>query len=174
MNTKVFTLEQIKQAINISELLPAIEEGFKLYSQGKVVVPPVGHLNFENPPGDTHIKYGYIRHDEYYVIKVASGFYDNPKIGLSSSNGLMLVFSQKTGELPGILLDEGYLTDVRTAVAGAIVAKYLAPKHVRKVGIVGTGIQAHLQLKLLQYVTDCNEVIVYGRRRLSDYSHSEH
>lgn len=167
MTTKIFTLEQIKSVINIPDLIPVIENGFKLYSQGKVVVPPVGHLNFENPPGGVHIKYGYIKDDDYYVIKIASGFYDNPKIGLSSSNGTMLVFSQKTGELLGILLDEGYLTNIRTAVAGAIVAKYLATKHVRKIGIVGTGIQAHLQLELLQYITDCKDAIVYGRNEVT-------
>lgn len=167
MKTNIFTLDQIKSAINIPELINSIEEGFVLYSNGKVVVPPVGHLAFPKTHGDVHIKYGYIDEDEYYVIKVASGFYDNPKIGLPSSNGLMLVFSQQTGELLGILLDEGYLTDIRTAVAGAIAAKYLAPKHVKKIGIVGTGIQAHLQLELLQYVTDCKDVIAYGRHEES-------
>jgi ornithine cyclodeaminase len=163
MKTNIFTLDQIKSAINIPELINSIEEGFILYSNGKVVAPPVGHLEFPKTHGDVHIKYGYIKDDKYFVIKVASGFYDNPKIGLSSSNGLMHVFSQQTGELLGILLDEGYLTDIRTAVAGAIVAKYLAPKAVKKIGIVGTGIQAHLQLEFLQYVTTCKDVIVYGR-----------
>ena len=61
------------------------------YSQGKAIIPPVGELLFNKPPGDVHIKYGYIKDDDYYVIKIASGFYDNPKIGLSSSNGLMLL-----------------------------------------------------------------------------------
>jgi ornithine cyclodeaminase len=163
MKTKIFTLDQIKAAIAIKELIKVIEDGFVLYCKGNVVVPPVGLLAFPKSHGDVHIKYGYIQDDDYYVIKVASGFYNNPQIGLSSSNGLMLIFSQKTGEPLGILLDEGYLTDVRTAVAGAIVAKYLAPKQIRKIGIVGTGIQAHLQLELLHYVTDCKDVIVYGR-----------
>ena len=97
------------------------------------------------------------------MIKIASGFYENVEYGLSSSNGLMLLFKQETGELASILLDEGYLTDVRTAIAGAIAAKYLAPKNVKRIGIVGTGIQARLQLKYLKDVTDCREVLVWGR-----------
>jgi ornithine cyclodeaminase len=75
----------------------------------------------------------------------------------------MLLFKQETGELASILLDEGHLTDVRTAIAGAISAKYLAPKNVRKIGIVGTGIQAYLQLKYLKEATDCQKVLVWGR-----------
>ena len=132
----------------------------------KAVVPPVGELVLQDPPGDVHIKYGYLTDDDYYVIKIASGFYENPKLGLPSSNGLMLVFEQKTGELRSILLDEGHLTDVRTAVAGAIAARYLAPSNVSRIGILGTGIQARLQLQYLQPVTSCRDVIVCGRDQL--------
>jgi ornithine cyclodeaminase len=161
--TEVYTLEQIKTALVFGELVEEIEKGFVLYSEGKTVVPPVGYLGFENPPADVHIKYGYIRGDDFYVVKIASGFYENPKIGLPSSNGLMLVFSQQTGELKAILLDEGYLTDIRTAVAGAVAAKYLAPKIINCIGIVGSGVQARLQLRLLKEVTTCRSVIVWGR-----------
>jgi ornithine cyclodeaminase len=110
-----------------------------------------------------HIKYGYITGDDYYVIKIASGFFENPKLDLPSSNGLMLVFSQKTGTLEALLLDEGHLTDIRTAVAGAITAKYLAPSSIERIGIVGTGVQARLQLEYLAPVTDCRDVLVWGR-----------
>ena len=160
---KIITLNQIKELLKSINIIPAIEEGFVSYSQGNAVIPPVGELLFKDPPGDVHIKYGYIVNDDYYVIKIASGFYENPKINLPSSNGLMLLFSQKTGELLTILLDEGYLTDLRTAAAGAIVAKYLAPRSVNNIGIIGTGTQAKLQLQFLKTVVPCQDVIVFGR-----------
>ena len=118
-----------------------------------------------------HIKYGYLTGDDYYVIKIASGFYENPKLDLPSSNGLMLVFSQKTGALQAVLLDEGHLTDIRTAVAGAIAAKYLAPSKVERIGIAGTGVQARLQLEYLAPVTECRDVLVWGRSedKLAEY-----
>ena len=153
------------------DVLPAIAEGFVAFSEGKAVIPPVGELLFSDPPGDVHIKYGYLSGDAYYVIKVASGFYENPKRGLPSSNGLMLLFSQKTGELLCILQDEGYLTDLRTAAAGALAAKVLAPKHVRRIGILGTGTQARLQLRLLPRAIACRAALVWGRtpERLERY-----
>ena len=77
----------------------------------------------EDPPGDVHIKYGYIKGHDYYVIKIASGFYGNKEFGLPPGNGMMLMFSQKTGEPVAIQYDEAYLTDIRTAVAGTISAK---------------------------------------------------
>jgi ornithine cyclodeaminase len=165
--TNIYTLEQIKSVVETMSFSAQIEQGFIAYSNGQVVVPPVGELIFDDPPGDTHIKYGYIKGDDYYVIKIASGFYQNVKINLPSSSGLMLVFSQKTGVLETILLDEGFLTNIRTAVAGEIVAKYMAPKEVTAIGVFGTGIMARMQVQILQSVTDCKRLIVWGRTEAS-------
>ena len=162
---KIVSLYQIKKSLNFSDLITDLEHGYKMYSDGNVEVPPVGFLHFDDPPGDVHLKYGYIKNDDIYVVKIASGFYNNHELGISSSDGLILVFSQKTGVLQSILLDECYLTDIRTAVGGAVVAKYLAPSKVSKIGIVGTGVQARLQLQMLQYVVDCNQFVIWGRNQ---------
>ncbi len=163
---EVYRLDEIKRVlekVDKRELLEVIEEGFVAYSQGKAVVPPVGELLFEDPPGDVHIKYGYIKGEKYYVIKIASGFYENYKYNLPSNQGMMLLFSQKTGIPEALLLDEGYLTDVRTGIAGAIAAKYLAPKDVSCIGMVGSGIQARFQLLSLDAVIDTKDVIAWSR-----------
>jgi len=161
--TKIISLDQIKKVLQEINPIKEIEEGFVAYSNKKVVVPPVGEMIFEKPPGDVHIKYGYINEDDYFVIKIASGFYENESLGLPSYSGLMLLFNQKTGELISVMLDEGYLTNIRTAAAGAVVAKYLAPKKVKCIGIYGTGVQARLQLEYLKSIIDCKDVIAWGR-----------
>ena len=128
-----------------------------------MVVPPVGFLHFDQPPGDVHIKYGYVTGDDFYVLKMASGFYNNAELGLSVADGLILVFSQQTGHLELILLDECWLTDMRTAAAGAVAAKHLAADSIHHIGIVGTGVQARLQLELLKDVVDCQSCFIWGR-----------
>lgn len=159
----ILELDEIKRLVDIPTLIREIETGFVLYSEGKVTVPPVGFLHFDDPPGDVHIKYGYITGDEYYALKIASGFYANPELGLPASDGLILVFSQKTGGLELILLDKCWLTDMRTAAAGAVAAKHLAARTIGRIGIVGTGVQAKLQLELLHGIVDCNSCFVWGR-----------
>ncbi|MBG6129245.1 ornithine cyclodeaminase [Aquimarina sp. EL_43] len=159
----IINLKDIKESIQSLDVVAAMEEGFIHYSNGKTVVPPVGELLFEDPPGDVHIKYGYIKNDDFYVIKIASGFYNNSKLGIASSQGMMLIFSQKTGQPVAILLDEGYLTDIRTAAAGALAATYFASKKINAIGIIGTGIQAKLQLQFLQKNNPCKTVWVWGR-----------
>ena len=158
----VVSLPEIKKALGAIDPLPLIEEGFVAYSRGRAVVPPVGELVFDDPPGDVHIKYGYIRGGKVYVIKIASGFPGNPRLGLPSGDGLMLVFDQKTGTLLAVLLDEGYLTNVRTAAAGAVVAKYLAPRRVTAVGVLGAGVQGRMQLDMLRRVRSFDRAIVWG------------
>jgi ornithine cyclodeaminase len=161
--TTVLKLEEIKRLIDVPQLIHEIENGFVLYSEDRVVVPPVGFLHFEQPPGDVHIKYGYVTGDDFYVLKMASGFYKNPELGLPVSDGLLLVFSQQTGELKLILLDECWLTDMRTAAAGAVAAKHLAAESIHNIGIVGTGVQARMQLEMLREVIDCRSCFVWGR-----------
>ena len=158
---KIINLDQIKEILQQLDPLEAIEQGFVQYSQGKACIPPVAELLM--PAGEAHIKYGYINGDEFYTVKIASGFYQNSEYGLPSSNGVMLLFSQKTGELVCVLLDEGHLTDIRTAIAGAIAAKWLAPKQVHAIGVVGTGIQARLQPLHLKQITPCRQLMVWGR-----------
>ena len=159
----VLELDEIKRLLDTTQLIEEIETGFVLYSEGKVNVPPVGFLHFDDPPGDVHIKYGFVSGDDYYVLKMASGFYNNSELDLPVADGVILVFSQKTGELKLILLDKCWLTDMRTAAAGAVAAKHLAPKTIHDIGIVGTGVQARMQLEMLRTVVDCQSCFIWGR-----------
>src|ERR1700729_4519737 len=156
--TTVYSRRQIEKVIEPKEVIAAMERAFSAYSKGEAVIPPVGALEFEDPPGDCHIKYGYLKHGATFTVKIATGFWKNPERGLASSNGVVLVFSSQTGELLTIFQDEGYLTDMRTAAAGAVAAKYLAPQEIGAIGIIGAGIQAKLQLEYLREVTSCRHV----------------
>ena len=154
---------QIEQRLRGLDLVRLMEEAFAAFSRGETVIPQPGELLFEDPPGEVHIKYGYLKSGDTYVIKIASGFWNNPALGLSSSDGLLLVFRKDTGELAAVLNDRGRLTDLRTAAAGAVAAKYLAPQQPGTIGVLGTGIQAELQVQLLQTVRPCRSILFWGR-----------
>jgi ornithine cyclodeaminase len=170
---RLFSPEDIRKRLETVDPIACVEEAFRAFSRGEAIVPPPGELIFENPPGDVHIKYGYIGGGEFYVVKIASGFYENPRHGLPSSNGVMLAFNRQTGALAAILDDRGHLTDIRTAAAGAVAAKYLAPADVETIGIIGTGTQAELQVKFLQSVRPCKNILVWGRRSEAAESYAE-
>jgi ornithine cyclodeaminase len=159
----VVSAEDCERALVIPELIEEIAQGFIDYTAGRVVVPPVGYLGFTEPAGDVHLKYGYVKGGDVFVIKVAAGFPQNSERGLPTGDGCMLVFDSHTGFLLAVLLDRSRLTDIRTAVAGAVAARALAPKNISRIGIIGTGVQARLQPLMLKHVTTCREIALYGR-----------
>ena len=134
MPAKVFSLAEILSIFSSSsaynKLIDEIQRGFINYSNKVVYVAPVIHLgstdkNGDIPQmigsGDVCLKSGYIVKDKYYVIKIAGGGFKNPENGRNFPNsGTMLVFSQLTGALNGILMDNGILTELRTATASAL------------------------------------------------------
>ncbi len=161
--TKIVSLEEILKALPDIDVVAEIERGFVALSEGKVEVPPVGELLFPDESGELHIKYGAVRGDDVFVVKLATGFFNNPKLGLRPFSGCMLVLSAKTGQVLSILLEEGELTNHRTAAAGAVVARHLAPPRLEIIGICGAGVQARLQADYLRRVTGCRDLVLWAR-----------
>ena len=155
--------KQIEPLIRKIDISDAMREAFIEYSKGNAVIPPVGELIMDQPRGEVHIKYGYIKGGDHYVIKVASGFPDNEKDDIKAGQGMMLLFSIKTGEPEAILIDDANLTDIRTGVAGAIASHALSNQGVESVAIVGTGVQARYQAKYISELMKVKKIIIWGR-----------
>ena len=162
--TLILNSTEIKDCVKFNaELIPVIEDAFKSLSLGKTVMPPILRLDIEKYHGESDVKAAYIEGLDSFAVKVASGFFNNPKLGLPSSNGLMILLDSQTGVIKSVLLDKGYLTDVRTAIAGAIAAKYLSNPESSTVAIIGAGIQARMQLEALTLVRDIKKINVWSR-----------
>ena len=162
--TLILNSMEIKECVQFNaELIPIIEDAFKSLSLGKTVMPPILRVDIEKYHGESDVKAAYIEGLDSFAVKVASGFFNNPKLGLPSSNGLMILLDSETGVIKSVLLDKGYLTDVRTAIAGAIASKYLSNPESSTVAIIGTGIQARMQLEALSLVRDIKNVNVWSR-----------
>ena len=158
--------KDITQHVDLNkDLIPIIEEAFISLSKGKTVMPPIMRIDIEKFHGESDVKAAYIEGLDSFAIKIASGFFDNPKLGLPSSNGLMVLLDSETGVIKSVLLDEGYLTDTRTAIAGAIASKYLSNQDANTVGIIGAGIQARLQLQATLLVRKINKINVWAREK---------
>ena len=162
--TLVLNSSEIKKCVQLNrQLIPIIEDAFKSLALGKTKMPPILRLDIEKYHGESDVKAAYIDGLDSYAIKVASGFFNNPNLGLPSSNGLMILLDSKTGILKSVLLDKGYLTDVRTAIAGAIAAKHLSNPESSNVGIIGAGIQAKMQLEALLLVRNIKTAYIWSR-----------
>lgn len=161
MAVRVLNEAQIRKAVTIEEAITAVEKAFIAYSTKQASLPSVIQLDVPDTKGEVHVKAGYIFGEREYVVKIASGFWENRKKDLPVSGGLMLAFSSETGFPVAILLDNGYLTELRTAAAGAVAAKYMAPNAVEQVAVIGAGAQGRYQIEALTRVCSFDRLMVY-------------
>jgi ectoine utilization protein EutC len=160
----ILTEAELRRCVALDiETVDAIEQAFSALGSGRVVMPPVLHMAIAEANGEVDVKTAYVPGLESFALKVSPGFFDNPKQGLPSLSGLMMLLSARTGRLEALLLDNGYLTDVRTAAAGAVAARHLAPENARIAGIIGAGVQARLQLEALCLVRPVERAYVWSR-----------
>lgn len=155
---------EIKKLFSLEETVTAVEKSFAAFNSGQALLPGVINLDIPQNQGEIHVKAAYISGEDHYVIKIASGFYLNVNLGLPVGDGLILVFSAKTGVLEALFFDRGYITEMRTAAAGAVAAKYLSRSKLRRVAMIGSGTQARFQLKALATVRQFEEVVVWSRQ----------
>lgn len=161
---KILTEAELRRCVALdADAVACVENCFRTLATEAVAMPPILRLDIPENNGEVDVKTAYLPGVESFAIKISPGFFDNPKIGLPSVNGLMVLLSAKTGLVEALLLDNGYLTDVRTAAAGAVAAKWLARADARTAGIIGAGVQARLQLQALKLVRPIDEAFVWAR-----------
>lgn len=170
MKIKILTETELRQCITITpEVINAIEKGFSSLSQEHVTMPPIMRIDFPDVNGEVDVKSAAVNGLDSFAIKVSSGFFDNHKLGLSSLSGMMTLFSAKTGVPQAVLLDNGYLTDIRTGAAGAVAARHLSRENVETVGVIGAGSQARYQIMALKQVRDFKRLLVYSLEGMDAY-----
>lgn len=145
------------------DAIACVESAFAALSTKAVAMPPILRLDIPEHRGEVDVKTAYVPGVEGFAIKISPGFFDNPKLGLPSVNGMMVLLSSRTGLVEALLLDNGYLTDVRTAAAGAVAAKHLAQPDAAVAAIFGAGVQARLQLEALALVRPIRQARIWAR-----------
>ena len=160
----ILTENELRQAVTLDiEAVSLMGKAFEQLSAGTVSMPPILRMDMDDKHGEVDVKTAYVPGLDGFAIKISPGFFDNPKKGLSSTSGLMSVHDSETGFVRAILLDNGYLTDVRTAAAGAVAAQALARENATRAGVIGTGVQARLQMQALCMVRSIETILVWGR-----------
>ena len=152
----------LRAAVTPERAVAVMREAFRADGEGRTRVPAVINLDIPSARGEFHVKTAYIEGVPHIAVKVASGFFDNPAKGLPSGSGLMTLFDAATGLPTALLLDNGFLTDIRTAAAGALAADLLARQFIQTVGLLGSGVQARQQVRCLATVRRFQRVVAWS------------
>lgn len=162
----IISEEELRQKITLGrEMVDLIEGAFQQLAAGKVIQPPILSMALPEVNGEVDVKTAYIPGLDGFAIKISPGFFNNPSLGLPSLNGLVVYFAADTGLVKAVIMDNGYLTDVRTAAAGAVAARHLAPSTVITAGVIGTGVQARLQAQAAFLERPFENLLIHGRTR---------
>jgi ectoine utilization protein EutC len=163
MTITILTEAEIRSCVGLNEeAISAVANGFTSLAAGEVTLPPIVRIDVPEHEGEVDIKTAYVRGLDSFAIKIAAGFFQNYRLGLPTGSGMMVLVSARTGRPEAVLLDNGYLTDVRTGAAGALAARYLARKRVETAGVIGSGMQARYQIRALKQVRGFQQLMVYG------------
>lgn len=158
---RIFTRGDIVAALDETAALAAVERAIIAFAAGRAQSGDAGHFSFP-APGDAHVKVAHLAGEEVFALKVSASFYGNPAKGLSSSQGFSAVMSATTGEALALFADGDWLTDVRTAMAGAIAGRAIGYKG-GTLGIVGAGIQARMQAEMIRRHLGADLMLIWGR-----------
>ncbi|MDX1654867.1 MAG: cyclodeaminase [Candidatus Competibacteraceae bacterium] len=166
MSIAVLTESELRRCVAVDpQSIELVAGAFAALARGEALMPPILSLDIAERHGEVDIKTAYIRGFDAFAIKISSGFFNNPRLGLPSLSGMMTLLDSETGRVRAVLLDNGYLTDVRTAAAGAVAARALARADIRVAGVLGAGLQARLQIQALQQVRRFDSLRVWSRDR---------
>ncbi|MFX0108178.1 MAG: ornithine cyclodeaminase family protein [Candidatus Hodarchaeota archaeon] len=150
----------VKSCLPMKRTIQAVREAYVAFAKGRVQMPPVMHLDVEEYNGEVDIKSGYIQDLGLIGTKIASGYYDNHKLGLPPGVAVIILMDLKTS-MPIAIMDGTYITATRTGAAGAVAANVLARKDSQTIGIVGAGTQGRMQALALSEILKIDEVRVW-------------
>ena len=160
----ILTEKELRTIVTLDlDAVACVENAFRALATLPVAMPPILRLDIHEHRGEVDVKSAYVPGIDGFAVKISSGFFDNPKLGLPSGGGMMVLLSARTGVVEALLLDNGYLTDIRTAAAGAVAAKHLSRPDSSVAAIFGAGVQAGLQLEALMLVRPITEARIWAR-----------
>ena len=164
MTVRILTESELREVARLdARAVDTIAGAFAALHRGEAVMPPVLSMDLEELNAEVDVKTAWMRGLESFAVKISSGFFNNGLHGLPSLAGMMAMLDGATGRVSAVLLDNGWLTDLRTAAAGAVAARYLARTEATTAAVVGTGLQARLQLEALTLVRPIERALVWGR-----------
>jgi len=146
--------------LGLAAVNAAVEAAFADHGKGLVQMPPKVYVTL--PAGDFRTMPAYLPSLDIAGVKIVNVHPENPKKGLPSVMALTVILDTATGR-PHAILNATRLTEMRTGAAGAIAAKYLAPKKECVLGVIGTGRQAEAQVRATAQELAITAIRVWSR-----------
>jgi ornithine cyclodeaminase/alanine dehydrogenase-like protein (mu-crystallin family) len=155
MKIRILTADDVREVLPMPKAIAAMKQAFGQLSAHQAEIPLRGRLATEK--GVTLSMPAYLRQSRELAIKIVSIYGDNPKMGLPTVAGLVMVLDPQTG-MPLALMEGNSLTAIRTGAAGGLAAELLSRKDAGTVALFGAGVQGKSQIQAVMAVRDIRKV----------------
>jgi ornithine cyclodeaminase/alanine dehydrogenase-like protein (mu-crystallin family) len=131
--------DAVLAAVSTTEAIERVRDGFVSFARDEWQMPPKVYLP-SPPSGDFRAMP--VRGEGLAILKWITSFPGNPRRGLPTVTGILLVSDAGNGE-PLAMLDARAVTALRTGAAAAVATQELGREDARTVGLVGCGLHGH-------------------------------
>lgn len=160
---RIVTVDELRAHVRFEDLVEPVSKAFQDSSAGLAQNGLVVMFPGESPAsGDVYVKTGTLHGRYVYTVKVSPWFAVNAEHG-QPQGGFIAVFDSSTGHTLALLDEQHYLSDIRTAAAGSLAARTLAPASVTTAAVLGGGVQAYWQPQALYRERPFEVLLIWAR-----------
>lgn len=146
MKILILNHSEVEALLPVSECMQVMAEALTDLARGEVYQPLRMIIRPPGAAGDMALMPSYRSGKRAaYGVKAVCFFPDNPRIGLDSHQGSVMLFSGETGELLA-LMNASAITAIRTAAVSGVATQLLAVEGADDLAIIGSGVQAHTHI----------------------------
>ncbi|MDW8570186.1 ornithine cyclodeaminase family protein [Staphylococcus shinii] len=153
--------QEQEELLDMKEIIDAVAESLKAYSEGKTNTPLRYSLPFNE---DNRYLVMPALSDELKIVglKTVTVAPNNTKIGKNTIVGSVILSDYETGETLAVL-EGSYLTKIRTGAISGVATRYLARENAKTLCVIGTGDQAQGLIEAVLAVRDIERIQFYNR-----------
>jgi ornithine cyclodeaminase/alanine dehydrogenase-like protein (mu-crystallin family) len=163
MKVLILNEHEVEELLTMEECIGVMEEALAALARGEVHNPLRQAIRASGAPGLLGLMPAWRSSGTpYYALKEVCVFPENPKRGLDTHVGAVILHSGETGE-PLAFMNASAITAIRTAAVSAVATKLLAREDAAVLAILGSGVQAKAHLRAIPLVRPISEVRVFSR-----------
>ncbi len=132
----VFTARHVEQAVSPERAVDAVRDAFVAYARGEWTMPSKVYVT--NYPGGDFRAMPALG-GGHALLKWVTSFPGNPRLGLPTVSGVVLVSNAYDGRLEAVL-DAASVTALRTGAAAVLAAETLARADAESAVVIGAGV----------------------------------
>ena len=165
MKVLVLSEHDVHELLTMPECIAVMEDALAALARGEVHNPLRQAIRAPGAPGLLGLMPAWRSGPvPYYALKEVCVFPENPKRGLDTHVGAVILHSGETGE-PLAIVNASAITAIRTAAVSAVATRLLAREDASVLAILGAGVQARSHLQAIPLVRNIKETRVFSRSR---------